>query len=214
MQFKTSDELEKFAKIFLKQHVDRFRKDINICLTADSKGSHAYFPALISCISLLDLLSGLYAGNLNSHGRPDLIEYANTFMNRKKYDSDRLSILYEAIRHKVAHVGLPYAVFDTSTKPKVFAGARRRITWTVNASRHHEPIRLNALSNPVQLSKNPTPWPVSYDHRIRISVRSFATDIVNSIYACNGYMAFLRSNTAAQKNFEKCMGYFYPPWQS
>src|SRR5215204_1468994 len=71
---------------------------------------------------------------------------------------------------------LPYAVFDTSTTPNVFSGPARRITWTVNASRHSEPIRLESLPQAIQLSKSPTPWPVFYDHRIRVSVRSFATD--------------------------------------
>src|SRR5215203_1504439 len=55
---------------------------------------------------------------------------------------------------------LPYAVFDTSTTPNVFSGPARRITWTVNASRHSEPIRLESLPQAIQLSKSPTPWPV------------------------------------------------------
>ena len=105
---------------------------------------------------------------------------------------------------------LPYAVFDTSTTPNVFSGPARRITWTVNASRHSEPIRLESLPQAIQLSKSPTPWPVFYDHRIRVSVRSFATDIVNSIYGQSGYLEHLQSNAPAKVNFEKCMNYFYP----
>ena len=100
---------------------------------------------------------------------------------------------------------LPYAVFDTSTTPNVFSGPARRITWTVNASRHSEPIRLESLPQAIQLSKSPTPWPVFYDHRIRVSVRSFATDIVNSIYGQSGYLEHLQSNAPAKVNFEKCM---------
>ena len=97
---------------------------------------------------------------------------------------------------------LPYAVFDTSTTPNVFSGPARRITWTVNASRHSEPIRLESLPQAIQLSKSPTPWPVFYDHRI--------TDIVNSIYGQSGYLEHLQSNAPAKVNFEKCMNYFYP----
>ena len=98
---------------------------------------------------------------------------------------------------------LPYAVFDTSTTPNVFSGPARRITWTVNASRHSEPIRLESLPQAIQLSKSPTPWPVFYDHRIRVSVRSFATDIVNSIYGQSGYLRAPPIQCARKSKFRK-----------
>jgi hypothetical protein len=53
-----------FAKVFLDGHRERFRKDIAICLKPDANNSHAYFPALITCIAFLDFLSGLHAGKL------------------------------------------------------------------------------------------------------------------------------------------------------
>jgi hypothetical protein len=62
--FKTDKELIAFARSFLRDRVKSFRKDIAICLTADQKRHHAYFPALITCIGFLDLLSGLHAGRL------------------------------------------------------------------------------------------------------------------------------------------------------
>ena len=50
------------------------------------------------------------------------------------YTSDRLDVLYECFRHKVAHLAQPFVVFDTQTKPETFNGQPRRlIAWTVYA---------------------------------------------------------------------------------
>ena len=51
LPFASDADVAKFAKAFLAEHVKRFRKDIAICLTRDAKNSHAYFPALITCIA-------------------------------------------------------------------------------------------------------------------------------------------------------------------
>jgi hypothetical protein len=59
--FITDKELIAFARTFLRDRVESFRKDVAICLAADQKRHHAYFPALITCIGFLDLLSGLHA---------------------------------------------------------------------------------------------------------------------------------------------------------
>jgi hypothetical protein len=166
---------------------------------------------LITCIAFADLVSGLYAGNLKSHGLRELKAYAAKFMDSNSYDSDRLDILYEFIRHKVAHLGQPYVVFDTITKQQAFSPmARKRIAWTVNASRHTPSIRLISYRTPRVLVKTLTPWKVSYDHRVTISVRSLAVDIVSSIHNPNGYLDHLSNDQRARSRFAKCMVEFYP----
>jgi hypothetical protein len=60
--FKNKEELVRFARVFLRDHVNALRKDLAICMTPNLRGQHAYFPALITCIAFVDLLSGLYAG--------------------------------------------------------------------------------------------------------------------------------------------------------
>jgi hypothetical protein len=117
LPFSSDAEIVQFAKAFLDEHLVRFRKDIKICLTRNAKGEHAYFPALITCIAFAEFLSALHAGNLGGPGLKQLNDYASDFMT-VEYDADRLAILYECFRHKVAHLALPYAVFDTDTKPK------------------------------------------------------------------------------------------------
>src|SRR5262245_52363691 len=106
--FTSRDELLEFAKKFFRGQIYGFRKDIRICLTKDKRGDRAYFPALIRCISFADLLSGLYAGDIKNHRRPQLLAYAKQFMDANQYDELRLSILYEGFRHKIAHLSDPY----------------------------------------------------------------------------------------------------------
>ena len=207
--FKSEEELVTFARKFFANRLETFRKDIAICLTPNESGQHAYFPALIICIAFAELLSSLYAGTIADPKlkREELKQYAEKFM-KPEYTADSLDILYEFLRHKVAHLAYPYAVFDTSTKPAAFGGqARRRVTWTVHETERRPAIELIPYSTPKQLVQTPTPWPVSYDCRIEVSVRSLAIDIVRSVEA---YLDALKSNTEAQDNFAKCMEHYFP----
>jgi hypothetical protein len=100
-------------------------------------------------------LSGLYAGKLEGHALKELRNYASKFLGAE-YTADRIDVLYECFRHKVAHLAQPYAVFDTQSKPKTFGGqGRRLITWTVRASgKARSPARSTMLS-PDDAATNP-----------------------------------------------------------
>ena len=66
LPFESDAEVAEFAEEFLDEHVERFDKDMAICLKPDENGSHAYFPALITCIAFAELLSGRHVGDLKS----------------------------------------------------------------------------------------------------------------------------------------------------
>jgi len=202
----TSDvDVEKFARKFLDEHVERFRKDIAICLRPDENGSHAYFPALITCIAFAQLLSGLYAGNLGGDGLKKLKDYASDFMDRNAYDADHLKILYEMFRHKVAHLAQPYAVFDTKTKfPRQ---PRRLITWTVEEGGQKPAVEIVPETSPQQILRAVTPWPVHYDHRAVVRIESLASDISKSVPR---YLQRLETDDSACDRFKACMKDFYP----
>jgi len=207
MPFSSEADVVSFAKAFLREHTDRFRKDIKICLTHDKNNRHAYFPALITCIAFADFLSGLYAGKLDGHGLEELKKYVTKFMSTIDYTSDRLDILYACFRHKVAHVAQPYAVFDTHSKSK-FKGQRRRlVAWTVLASRRKPPIEIAMLKPAKQILKAVTPWPVYYDHRVFVSLRSLASDIEKTIPK---YLRHLRTDKTARHHFRNCMAVYFP----
>jgi hypothetical protein len=112
--FKSDKELISFARVFFRDRVGSFCKDVAICLTPRKKKGkpteHAEFPALITCMGFADLLSGLYAGNIEGHDLKELKSYAARFMDAKHYDPHLLDILYLAFRHKIAHLASPYLV--------------------------------------------------------------------------------------------------------
>jgi hypothetical protein len=117
-----------------------------------------------------------------------------------------LDILYECLRHKVAHLAYPYAVFDTHTKKKFRDQPRRFVTWSIHETERRPAIEI--IDCPTQqLVKTPTPWPVAYDCRIEVSVRSLAIDIVRSIEA---YLQHLRSDPKTRENFAECMKEYFP----
>ena len=126
-------------------------------------------------------------------------------MYQSEYTEDRINVLYELFRHNVAHLALPYAVFDTNTKRKTFGQPRRLITWKVRASGPRPPISI--VSETKHISKAVTPWLVSYDHRAVISVRSFASDIIKSVPK---YLRHLKKDKTVRSHFKDCMKTYFP----
>jgi hypothetical protein len=208
--FKSERDLTQFAARFFKDRVQSFRKDVGICLTAKADGHHAYFPALITCIGFLDFLSGLNAGKLEGHGLTELKAYICKFFHRKG-DYEHADILYVMFRHKIAHLAYPYLVFDTATKPRDFGPPHRRITWTVGIYRGKKPLELIVYPTSRTLIKSVTPWPVSYDARMVVSLTTLRTDIIKSIYGPSGYLSHLRSDTNARGRFARCIKEYAPP---
>lgn len=209
--FKNKHELVLYAQRFVRERIEVFRKDLSICLKADAKGRHAYMPALITCVSLLELLSGLHAGKLWPIGLKGIIEYTKKFMDANVYSTDRLAVLYEGFRHKIAHVTQPYGVFDTDTiandKQQFLIKGRRLITWRVNATNRYPPIDI-VLENGTLTKRSP--WPVTYSHRCIVSIYRLKVDIPKSALATGGYLENLKMDIKAQQNFESCMIKFFP----
>jgi hypothetical protein len=202
--FKTDDELLSCAREFFENRVETFQKDIAICRTPDALGQHAYFPALITCIAFAELLSG-YAGRLNGVALKDLEQYAKDFMEPEyTYDHRSLELLYECLRHKVAHLAYPYAVIPHG-KP------RRLVTRSIHETERRPAIEIvDYLPGIMWLVQTRRPWSVSYDCRIEVWVGSLAIDIVKSIYWKSGYLQHLQSNRTAREHFAKCMRKYFP----
>ena len=198
-----------YAKEFVERRITTFRKDLSICLRADEKGQHAYMPGLMTCISLLELLSGLFIGKLRGIGLRGILHYSNQFMDSNTYTDERISILYEMFRHKIAHLTQPYGIFDTHSVAQNHILRRypqRRITWQVNASNRHPAVDIQPRQGTL---RNDPPWPVNYTHRCVISLHRLKIDVPRSATGISGYLAHLKTNMQVQANFAKCMAQFY-----
>jgi hypothetical protein len=211
-RFSSDAELVSYSQKFARGHIGRFRKDISICLKGKPrKGqrgnyTHAYFPALMACIGILDLFSGLYAGKIERHNVKELKKYSRKFLPNS-YTNELVEIVYDCFRHKVAHLGHPYPVFDTTSNPRnISAKSRKLIGWSVKASKSAPAFTLKKLQSPKIVSSAPPGWGVKYDHAMYVSVRQFATDIVVSI---RKYLAYLRNSKVGRKRFKKCMNDYF-----
>lgn len=199
----------KYARGFVSRRIKTYRKDVFICLTRNANGAHAYMPGLIATVSMLELLSGLYSGRLRSIGLKGILDYSGEFMDPTAYTEDRIAVLYELFRHKIAHLGHPYAVFDSHSvrnKHVLHNYERRWITWQINSSDYKPAIDIRKQSG--TLRKDP-PWPVHFTHKCFISLRRLSIDIRASAYGNSGYLAYLKTSQNAIKQFTKCMHSFY-----
>jgi len=151
-------------------------------------------------------LSSLYAGNLAGPALKQLKKYAADFLPAD-YTEDRLDVLYECFRHKVAHLALPYAVFDT-TKSETFRGqSKRLITWTVDSGRRKLSIEIVQVKPVQQVKTAVTPWPVHYDHRATVYLCRLTCDIKTSL---SKYLHHLETDATARCHFQKCMATYFP----
>jgi hypothetical protein len=205
--FSSHDEALDFAEKFVVQRLVGFRKDTNICLTRDKHGKHAYFPALLTCISVLDLFSALYSNDFRNANLADLKKYAARFMDKKKYSTLNLEVLYVAFRHKLAHLSHPYFVLDTATHQQI--SKSMRLTWKVTAGWRALPIEIRSEPGK-HIVKALHPWRVAYDHRVIISIRHLRWDIKSAI-GPNGYLKALAKSPLLRSRFAKSMMEFYPP---
>ena len=213
--FMSPQDLLQFADKFLEQRIRTFRKDMRVCLRANASEEHAYFPALMACVTFLDLFSGLYAGTVKQHGLKEFLVYMEKFVDASKihYGTDEVIILYEAFRHKIAHLGQPYFVYRTfdmgNAASRLYAGSKLSLTWTVcKRRRNYCPIEIRADNG--QLRSLTPSWPVPFDHRMWISIEHIRKDAINSVTKNGGYSQFLKQSTNAQSTFAKCMTSIFP----
>jgi hypothetical protein len=115
-KFATPAQVMRFANVFVRQRTSDFKKNVDICLAARKTRlndvDHAYMPGLMTCLSFLDLLSGLYAGKVRGHNDVHFLDFTRRFFPKGRYEEDHLRLLYIEFRHKLAHLAHPYFVLD------------------------------------------------------------------------------------------------------
>ena len=206
--FVSPTEQASFAREFVERRVGGFDKDINICLTANDAGSHAYMPGLMTCLSFLDLLSGLRIGDIDSQTIRHFLEFMADFTPPGRYGPVTLRILYVAFRHKLAHLGHPYFVLNTKKdKRQRFKDLPQMLlAWEFDSEPHDPPIELIEYPTPQRTKIQPVPKEVLYTHRMCVSVRTLAEDAKD---AAANYMRRLETDANLLACFVACMDDFY-----
>lgn len=193
--------------------MDVLQKDIDHCLASP----YAPFPAIIFCLSTIDLLGALYVGEAapklvqkrkTSGKRERLIQPRTTrnsarYMKRfLRYSAQDIRLLQSIFRHKIVHLAQP--------KP-VIADRARTIAWRYyhhNKSRH---LQLTKLKNPRRI-KGLTPYTLYCNYGFKISISQLKADIITSVFTgSTSYYNLLKSNKRFQRNFRRAINEIYNP---
>lgn len=200
--------IEKFAEPYLRDRIKGFDKDMNICLTGiprdDSpKLTHAYFPALMSCCGMLDLLGSLYQGNAKNSELQWVFDYCDQYMPQPDYSADNIILLYEVLRHPTAHMSTGAGI----RKPRYGSYKEQRVTWKIYEDDDRPAIRLEPDSDVLD---EQSPWDSPHDYRLHIHLKRLQCDIGASVLSKSGYLHELVHRKALMRNFERCMQHIYP----
>lgn len=208
--FNSRAELLRTADRVIRGRMGNFRKDTNICLRPDANRQHAYMPALIACIAFMELMSGWRRGRLNL-GRgaalPALQDLRAAHLPQACYAAPNLEILYLGFRHRIAHIGLPYAVYDTTSDGRLASYPRMKVTWTFCARRRHGAPAIEFRNVGPSTLDGRVPWPIPYDHRLFVCITRFRADL---FAAARSYRRALRQDASLQANFDAAMGEYCP----
>lgn len=193
-----------FARHFIESRLGGYRKDMQICLTPIPSPSragvtHAYFAALGASCGFLEYMAGLYAGDINGLGWPQVASWTSRYMRQPDYDKETTRVFFCAFRHSVAHRGIATGIWlDRSKRPN------NRITWKVSANSRRPACQLVAEKG--TLTKDP-PWPCLYTHRMHIHLKALELDLSEGV---GRYVSELVQERTLLDNFTSCMRQMYP----
>lgn len=194
--FADLDELLQFARVFLRERTDSLQRDVLAC----THGATAAFPAILYCLSTVDLLGALLGGDAKSpSGVTDRAKaYARRFMH---YSVDQCDLLWGVFRHKIVHLAQPNPV-------KLFKTKRTSWGYWHDDGGHH--LKLVALDPPVRETRA-SGLSIEAEQRFEISIGHLVADIVDSVHGPGGYLHTLMTDTDLQGKFTKAVTEIHDP---
>ena len=201
-RFPNKNELKRFARCFVKERMLSLEKDVIHCL----QPPYAPFPAILYCLSSIDLLGALNAGQAAKKD-PITKENVNTTSNSRQYMQqymgyidDQANIIVDLFRHKLVHLAQP--------KPCILNN-NKVVAWQY--VHEYTPKHLILEDAPpeskIQIKSD---WSISVDQIFTIGIMQLKDDIQDSVYRHGGYLDSIESNTSnLQDKFEKAIGEIY-----
>lgn len=210
-QLYVTDDRE-FAEQFLWERVRLYQKDVDICLTPSLrdglKPTHAYFPAFMSCMGLLDFASCLSVGCLRRNGWGHIGSYCEA--HAPELNCPEFRVVFKGFRHKVAHGAHPYIVYKVCKSDADGAYEGALVKWVfderdLNPAVEVIPHERRPLSRPL------LPWPVAYDHSLTVYIGRLSRLVTDSIVTGpRSYLETIRTDDKALARFKQCMDEYYP----
>jgi hypothetical protein len=194
--FASQSELEKFAEQFLTPRLEALEKDTTHCLTGDL----APFPAILLCVSTIDLLGALAAGDAKPRAATteQSKDYMCGFMN---YTEDQAKLLQKLFRHKLVHLAQPKAAV---------AHKGKMVTWRYWHDDAGQHLRLIKLPDPVTHTIA-SGLSVTVDHEFGPSIVHLVKDVTESVRRPGGYLSRLKAEETLRRRFETAIGQIYGP---
>ncbi|MET0076405.1 MAG: hypothetical protein ABW130_19325 [Candidatus Thiodiazotropha lotti] len=197
-----------FAQKYINDRIQTYTKDMEICLTPNAEGNHAYFPALLASLSFLDLFSCLKTGDLEPRGMQHVLEYSKSHLPKPAYDEFNMTLLWHMYRHKTVHTSQPYGTFDTYARQGVLRQKpRMKVTWQVSEEMNNSALSLQSESGTLQ---NRAPWPTPHTHRLTVYLPQLQHDLISSVDGPGGYLDELKEGNNALDRFTRCMEEIFP----
>lgn len=188
------------------ERIDSLQKDVIHCL----QQPFAPFPAILYCISTIDLLGALCAGQVaNKHpttGKRISIDTnansTNYMRNYMGYTEQQSYLIIQIFRHKLVHLAQPRPTF--SYKNKV-------VTWEYVHEHTSKHLLIEDLSSITKYYIK-TDWSIDIDQKFTIGITQMMLDIRDSVLRHGGYLDQLETNTnRVLDKFEKAIEEAYEP---
>jgi hypothetical protein len=201
-RFPDKNELKTFARHFVKERMDSVQKDVIHCL----QQPFAPFPAILYCLSTIDLLGALSSGQAAKKD-PTTMQNVDTIGNSKKYMKqfmgytiDQTNLVIDLFRHKLVHLAQPKPCI--SYKNKVVAWH-----YSHDYTTKHLLLEDTSPDTKIQIKSG---WSITIDQIFTIGIIQLKDDIQDSIYRHGGYLDLFESNiNNLQCMFERAIEEIY-----
>ena len=197
-RFPDKNELRRFARRFVKERMDSLEKDVIHC----SQQPFAPFPAILYCMSTIDLLGALSAGQGSKKRSKNKQEcrYYSKFKELHEqfmgYTDEQASLVADLFRHKLVHLAQP--------KPCVSYN-NNVVAWQYDHDYTTKHLILENASPDAKIQIK-SDWSITISQIFTIGIMQLKDDIHDSVYRHGGYLDQFESNTnKLQSMFEKAI---------
>ncbi|HEX9320126.1 MAG TPA: hypothetical protein VF884_14425 [Nitrososphaeraceae archaeon] len=191
-------EFKKFAINFIRIRTDSLKKDVEHCLS----GKVAPFPAILYCVSTIDLLGALYAGQAKK-GDPNSKNSKKYMIEVMNYTDEQATLISEIFRHKLVHLAQPHPVYVHNNKT---------LRWVY----HHSEPEMHLILEDIKPSGTElilkSDWKIHVDQYFHVSIYHIMIDIINSVENHGGFLdRFENDSVVIQPNVKTALEQIYDP---
>jgi hypothetical protein len=196
-KFSDRNELKRFVRNFVKERMDSLQKDVIHCLQVP----YAPFPAILYCLSSVDFLGALVAGQAAQYDSvtkrlvrptPNTLRYMRDFMC---YTQEQSTLILGIFRHKLVHLAQPSPCAKNNGK---------NVAWRYEHQSTQKHLLLENAPKDTKIQVK-SDWEIPVDSIFTLGIKQFIDDIQDSVYRHGGYLDLLENDSHLQDMFKKAI---------